>query len=565
MAFKEKYTITPAYLSVPSKRRSGLQMSPGVKFIVAHDTGNPKSTARGNRNYYENSKNEMSASAHIFVDDKEIIECIPALTSNKPEKAWHVMYGVPTDNQLFGFNANDAAVGVEYCYGDNINADESYRKYIWVIAKICYTYSLDPAKSIVGHCFLDPKRKTDPVTGLLQSRRTYEQLLKDIVSEFNECTGVANDEYLFTPSPGIGKVIHRLNIRKGFPTTKADIIEIISPGTSISYSGFVTNGEAVNGNPKWYKNEAGNYFWSGGIEFNSEKQYAKTKEDNNWYISKLGIDKLWIKTKGEGVKVAIIDSGIDKNHPDIDYSRIVLKRNFLYEGEDEIQLNNVEDENGHGTHCTGILAGQGIKTFGVAPNVSLFIGKIANSLHEIEQNKLFKAIEWAYNNDADIISISISIDELDDQYAKLIEDLDKKKKGILIGALSNVGDHGYNVIGYPFSLKSCIGVGATDKVFKIDEYTARSNSLDILAPGRDIYSTWINGGYKTESGCSMATPIVAGIVALFLSYAYKLSKSFSKDEIISIIKNSASNFVHYKTLPGTSFPIINPENIFNNL
>lgn len=117
MAFKEKYTITPAYLTSPSKRRSGLLPSPGVKFIVAHDTGNPGSTARANRNYFENSRDKDSASAHLFVGDREIIECIPALTSGKPEKAWHVLYTVPTDNQLFGFNANDAAIGVEYCYG----------------------------------------------------------------------------------------------------------------------------------------------------------------------------------------------------------------------------------------------------------------------------------------------------------------------------------------------------------------------------------------------------------------------------------------------------------------
>jgi len=266
MAFKEKYTITPAYLSAPSKRRSGLLMSPGVKFIVAHDTGNPKSTARGNRNYYENSRNEMSASAHIFVDDKEIIECIPALTSDKPEKAWHVLYGLPTDNQLFGYNANDAAVGVEYCYGGTINADESYRKYIWVIAKICFKYGLDPANSVIGHCFLDPKRKTDPVSGLLQSRRSYDQMLKDIVAEFNECTGGTSAKYTFHALPGSGKVLHRLNIRKNEPTTKTEVAEIVNPGTTIAYTGFVTNGEPVNGNQKWFKNDAGNYFWSGAIE-----------------------------------------------------------------------------------------------------------------------------------------------------------------------------------------------------------------------------------------------------------------------------------------------------------
>jgi len=265
MAFKDKYTITPAYLTTPSKRRSGFLMSPGVKFIVAHDTGNPKSTARGNRNYYENSRDKESASAHIFVDDKEIIECIPALTSNKPEKAWHVLYGVTTDNQLFGYNANDAAIGVEYCYGDNINADESYRKYIWIIAKICATYGLDPAKSVVGHCFLDPKRKTDPVSGLLQSRRTYDQLLKDIVSEYNECSGLKAQTYNFTASPGTATILHKVNIRKGEPATKSDIVQIVSAGSSIDYTGYVSDGEAVNGNAKWFKNDAGNYFWSGGI------------------------------------------------------------------------------------------------------------------------------------------------------------------------------------------------------------------------------------------------------------------------------------------------------------
>jgi hypothetical protein len=265
MEFNEKYTISPLYLTAQSKRRSGLLISPGIKFIVAHDTGNPQSTARGNRNYYENSRDADSASAHIFVDDKEIIECIPALTSDKPEKAWHVLYNVPTDNQLFGFNANDAAIGVEYCYGNNINADESYRKYIWVIAKICFTYGLNPASCIVGHCFLDPLRKTDPVSGLLQSRRTYDQLLKDIVIEFDECTGAATQTYNFTSFPGTANIIHRVNIRKGAPTTKSDIVQILSVGTSIAYIGYVSNGEPVNGNSKWLKNDAGNYFWSGAI------------------------------------------------------------------------------------------------------------------------------------------------------------------------------------------------------------------------------------------------------------------------------------------------------------
>jgi N-acetylmuramoyl-L-alanine amidase CwlA len=93
--FLHKYIVTPRYLTKPSERRSGRVTVPGVRFIVTHDTGNAASTARANVRYYENSRDKESASAHLFVDDKEILERIPALTA-PPEKAWHVIYRAPT-------------------------------------------------------------------------------------------------------------------------------------------------------------------------------------------------------------------------------------------------------------------------------------------------------------------------------------------------------------------------------------------------------------------------------------------------------------------------------------
>lgn len=235
-------------------------------FLVAHDTGNPRSTAAQNVRYYQNSRNDMSASAHIFVDDKEIIECVPALTGT-PEKAWHVHYNVTTDNQLYGVNANDSAIGVEYCYGSNINADEAYKRYVWVLAYLCWKFELDPAKAITGHFFLDPRRKTDPVTGLAQSRRTYEQLLRDVVEEYRECTG---NTAPVTPEPPAAqwpitvKATVKLNIRAGKPGIRSAIKQTVAAGTILTATQAVT-GDAINNNSTWYADGKGNFFWSGGV------------------------------------------------------------------------------------------------------------------------------------------------------------------------------------------------------------------------------------------------------------------------------------------------------------
>lgn len=184
MSFKIKYPIKQMLLTAPSARRSGLKAQP-IKFLVAHDTGNEGSTARANVNYYERSRNEMSASAHLFVDNLEIIECIPAL--KQAEKAWHVRYDVTQDNTRYGREANDASIGIELCYGGDINTREAYKRYVWTLAYLCEVYGLDPSTDICGHFELDPKRKTDPVNALKTINKTFDDLLLDVRYELEIC------------------------------------------------------------------------------------------------------------------------------------------------------------------------------------------------------------------------------------------------------------------------------------------------------------------------------------------------------------------------------------------
>jgi len=264
MIFKEKFTINAKYIPTPSKRRSGIPL-PIVKFLVAHDTGNPGSTAADNVNFYINTRNAVpTASAHLFVDDNQILECVPALTG-PPEKAWHVLYKKPKDNELFGANANDAAIGVEYCYGGSIDANKAYAKYVWLLAKLCFVFGLDPAEAITGHHILDPERKTDPVTGLIRSRRSYGQLLKDVVSEYNDCTSRTQIVILgLVEQAGEVKTALKLNVRAS-PNTNSAVVEVIEPGTIVAYNALTKQGMQVINNSTWYRKPNGNWFWSGGV------------------------------------------------------------------------------------------------------------------------------------------------------------------------------------------------------------------------------------------------------------------------------------------------------------
>ncbi|MWV43079.1 N-acetylmuramoyl-L-alanine amidase [Paenibacillus sp. HJL G12] len=183
--FKMKYIIEQEFLPAKTLRRPAIK-NRGIEFIVAHDTGNDGSTATGNVNYFRNSANEIEASAHVFIDDKRIIECIPL-----DEKAWHVRYNVTTDNELYGCDANDKAIGVELCYSSrkgSINNTESYKRYVWYIAYLCDTYNLDPMKKISGHNELDPSRKSDPFKNALKTMGISKQkFLIDVAEELKEC------------------------------------------------------------------------------------------------------------------------------------------------------------------------------------------------------------------------------------------------------------------------------------------------------------------------------------------------------------------------------------------
>ncbi len=188
----QKYPIQRRYIAKRSNTRPGLRLITGEPaFFVAHDTGNPGASADNHYRYF-NVLTDRSASAHTFVDDKQILEIIPAGTASDPaEKAWHVLYNVTTDNERFGYDANDAALGVELCYGGSIDFEEAYKRFVWYLAFCCKRWNKDPRLFIPSHKQLDPARKIDCDNALKLGGRTLKDLIADVTTEVN--SGVIPD------------------------------------------------------------------------------------------------------------------------------------------------------------------------------------------------------------------------------------------------------------------------------------------------------------------------------------------------------------------------------------
>jgi N-acetylmuramoyl-L-alanine amidase len=201
-----KYNITRDYIDVGNSR-PGTKIG-SVRFIVSHDTGNPGSSAYANRNYFD--RVQPSASAHTFIDDRYILEIIP-LT----EKAYHVRNSVTTDDKLYGVDANDAAIGVELCFGGTINFSEAYNRYVWYHAYLVDQYKLNPEKDIVAHSTLDPSRRRDPQNALHQQGISWSQFLQDVKETYRKLFASKQEEKESTPVPVVKGVSVDLPMKLG--------------------------------------------------------------------------------------------------------------------------------------------------------------------------------------------------------------------------------------------------------------------------------------------------------------------------------------------------------------
>ena len=229
---------------------------------------------------------------------------------------------------------------------------------------------------------------------------------------------------------------------------------------------------------------------------------------------------------GKNINVAILDTGIFSHN-----SLNILKQiDFTGEG--------TNDLNGHGTHIAGIIASKDIKYTGVAFDANLFNVKVLNQYGSGYASDVIKGIEWAVDNGANIISLSLGAQLTNcDGTDAVSRSVDKaSEKSIVIVAAGNLGP-GEKTISSPGCAKQAITVGATEGN-NVASFSSRGPTADnrikpdVVAPGVRITSTWINNEFKSLSGTSMATPFVSGLIALLLEQDSTLTTSDLK-EILS--------------------------------
>jgi len=248
---------------------------------------------------------------------------------------------------------------------------------------------------------------------------------------------------------------------------------------------------------------------------------------HSWALELIGIGAGYSKATGKDVRIAVLDTGIDLDHPD--FAALVGTR---LETASFIPNQSVQDGHGHGTHCAGIIAasppGKSARRYSVAPDAYLLIGKVLADDGFGHDDQILEAIDWATDAGARIISMSLGSargvnEPFSDPYETVAANLLAMNPGVLlVAAAGNESQRPSYTrpVGNPAACPSILAVSALDQGRGVYERACRGmdsvGAVDMAAPGVSVYSAWTGKGFRTISGTSMATPHVAGVAALCL-------------------------------------------------
>jgi len=298
-----------------------------------------------------------------------------------------------------------------------------------------------------------------------------------------------------------------------------------------------------------------------------------TELENSWGVERIGSGTVHDGddgNKGTGVKVAIVDSGVNYTHTDLDDRFDPLNRGYDFVDDDSDPM----DVYGHGTHVAGTACAEdnGFGVVGVAPECALYALRVLDANGVGKWSDIIAAMEWAVDNGMQVANLSLGHSLNPGELVKTAFDNAETAGVLIIAAAGNDGNppgKGDSVI-YPARYDSVIAVAATDSSDERPKWSSTGEQVELAAPGVSIYSTWnddtdyygnpttctnddINDCYKYGSGTSMASPHVAGTAALVIL----ANSDWSNDQVRAQLQNTAEDLGDLGRDPKYGFGLVN--------
>ncbi len=255
---------------------------------------------------------------------------------------------------------------------------------------------------------------------------------------------------------------------------------------------------------------------------------------SQWGMVKVQASQAWEVTTGSSsINIAILDTGVDLDHPDL-ANKVISSIDFSHSG-------TVDDIHGHGTHVAGIAAAMtnnGIGVAGLGYTATIMNVKVLGDTGAGAYSWIVSGIIWAVDNGAEVINMSLG----GSSPSSTLEDAINYawSKGVVVVAAA--GNYGNTAPLYPAYYTNCIAVAATDSLDRLAGWSNYGDWVDVAAPGVGIYATLKNNGYGYKSGTSMASPHVAGLAALvFTTLSDTNGDGKFNDEVRSRIEASCDD------------------------
>lgn len=245
-----------------------------------------------------------------------------------------------------------------------------------------------------------------------------------------------------------------------------------------------------------------------------------------WGVERIGADIAWTDSTGSAVNVAVLDSGVDLDHQDLTAN---IKGNYNAIS----PRKSAQDDHGHGTHVTGIIAAMNneIGVVGVGPQVNIYAVKVLDRTNQGNLSDILDGLQWCIDNHMQVINMSFGSPGTNQSFHDAI--IAVHNAGIVqVAAAGNEGSNGGAII-YPAKYPETIAVSSVDSADQLSASSSWGTEIDLSAPGVQINSTYNDGLYTAMSGTSMATPHVTGAAALVLALYDTLTPNEVKEKLKS--------------------------------